>query len=72
MVSEVVENNMTKEEAELKYRPESKWFGRSLENYKSMQANVAASKGVTKELREAKTLTQARKVVYGLKAKNTK
>lgn len=61
-----------KEEQQQKYKPETQWFGRSLENYKAQQAGVAESKGVGAELRAAKTLTQARKIVYGYKKGNTK
>lgn len=60
------------ERDESKFKPGWNWIGRSLTNYKSMQSGVAASKGVTKELEAAKTLTQARKVVYGYKSKNTR
>lgn len=63
---------MTKEEIRAMYVPDSQWFGRSLENYKKMQSKAAASNGVTEQLRNAKTLTEARKIVYGLKKKNTK
>lgn len=62
---------MNKDEIEAKYRPGFFWAGRNLDNYKQMQAKVAASKGVSKELRDAKTLTQARKIVYGYKRGNT-
>ncbi len=49
------------------YRPESKWFGRSLENYKSMHAKLAQDKGVEREFQESRTLTQARKILFGYK-----
>lgn len=51
---------------------EIKWFGRNLENYKQMQSKVAESKGVLDALMNAKTLTQARKIVYGHKKGNTR
>lgn len=51
---------------------EINWLGRSLSNYKQMQAKVAESKGVLDALMSAKTLTQARKVVYGTKKGNTR
>ncbi len=63
---------MTKEEIRATYNPESKWFGRSLDNYKIMQAKVAASKGLTKELQACRTLTQAKKLLFGLKSGNLK
>lgn len=51
----------------------STWLSRdlskSLENYKKQQAKVAESKGRTEELKAAKTLTQARKAIYGEKRK---
>ena len=53
------------------YRPGWRWAGRSLENYKAMQAGVAKAKGVSERLIATKTLTQARKVVYGTKPKQT-
>lgn len=51
---------------------EINWLGRSLANYKQMQAKVAESKGVLDALMNAKTLTQARKIVYGTKKGNTR
>lgn len=41
-----------------------------LANYKSMQAGIAKNKGVSLELAAARTLTEARKAVYGYKKKN--
>lgn len=38
---------------------------RSLNNYKEQQAEKAKEKGVYDALMEARTLTQARKIVYG-------
>lgn len=58
---------MTKDEVRAKYNPESNWIGRSLTNYKAQQEKVARSRGTLTELQNAKTLTQARKAVYGLK-----
>lgn len=43
---------------------------RSLANYKGMMAKVAADKGKSSELEHSHTLTQARQVVWGNKAKN--
>jgi len=51
---------------------EYKWLGRSLNNYKSMHTPTAKDKGVLKELMNAKTLTQARKIVFGYKKKNSR
>ncbi len=51
-------------------KPTSTWCGRSLSNYKAMHAKTAANKGVTQELLSAKTLTQARKIVFGVKKGN--
>lgn len=59
------ESKMTKAEIEQKYRPDSVWRGRSLENYKAMQAKVAESKGRLEQLKAAKTLTEARRICYG-------
>lgn len=49
------------------YKP----FG-NLQNYKDMQAKSAESKGVLKELMAATTLTEARKIVYGVKSVSKK
>lgn len=54
------------------YSPQSEWLGRSLENYKSMHAAGAESKGVADKLRQAKTLTEARKIMFGYKRGNKK
>lgn len=54
------------------HKPEYEWLGRSLDNYKSMHARTAESRGVGEQLRSAKTLTQARKIVFGYKKKNTR
>lgn len=60
------------EKSNVIHTPEYNWLGRSLDNYKDMHAKTAADKGVTAELRAAKTLTQARKIVFGYKKKNTR
>lgn len=60
------------EKEESTYRPGWQWLGRSLENYKDIHAKAAADKGVGEELKNAKTLTKARKIVFGYKKKNTK
>lgn len=48
---------------------ESKWLGRDLDNYKEMHRDRARDKGLHQELMACATLTQARKVVFGEKAK---
>lgn len=52
-----------------KKKEESKketWYPfRSLENYKSTQAHIAAKKGKTEQLKAAPTLTAARRIVFG-------
>jgi len=48
-------------------KTEYEWLGRSLSNYKSMHASTAKSKGVGPAFEAAKTLTQARKVLFGYK-----
>ena len=52
----------------------STWLSRdlqqSLENYKQLQSKIAKSKGKYQDLMDAKTLTQARKAVYGSKEKS--
>lgn len=54
------------------YKSEGNWIGRSLENYKSQHSSTAERKGVGAELKSAKTLTEARKIVYGHKRSNSK
>lgn len=51
---------------------EYNWLGRSLSNYKSQQSDIARNKGVLPKLQQAKTLTEARKIVYGVKSKQAK
>jgi hypothetical protein len=46
------------------YEKKPKVF-RSLANYKSMHSGTAKSKGVEKELADAKTLTAARRILFG-------
>lgn len=53
-------------------KPEWEWLGRSLPNYKSMHASTAKSKGVSEAFQSAKTLTQARKILFGYKKGNVK
>ena len=50
----------------------STWVGRSLDNYKAMHEKTAKDKGVAHELANAKTLTQAKKIVYGHKKGQTR
>lgn len=40
---------------------------RSLPNYKKMHEKTASNKGIAKEFQEAKTLTEARKILFGEK-----
>ena len=49
---------------------EYSWQGRSLTNYKDMQEKVAKSKGCWEQLKKCTTLTEARKIVYGVKKGN--
>lgn len=51
---------------------ENNWLGRSLTNYKQMHANTANDKGVYKEFMASKTLTAAKKILHGMKRKNTR
>jgi hypothetical protein len=46
-----------------------KWLGRSLRNYKAMHHATARDKGVGEAFREAKTLTEAKKILFGVKGK---
>ena len=50
-------------EMESKFR--SKWKGRNLDNYKSQHTKTAHRKDVWNEFIAAKTLTQARKILFG-------
>lgn len=43
---------------------------RSLANYKGMMSKIAADKGKGGELENARTLTQARAIVWGAKQKS--
>lgn len=61
-----------KDKKDDKFTPEWNWAGRSLQNYKEMHAAEANSKGVGAQLATAKTLTAAKKIVFGYKKKNTK
>jgi hypothetical protein len=54
------------------YGSSNSWLGRSLENYKKLQSKVAERKGLTRELRDAPTLTAARKLLFGIKKGSTK
>ena len=51
---------------------EGSGYGRSLENYKSMHTKTAENKGCKEEFLACKTLTQARKVLFGMKKGQTK
>ncbi len=48
---------------------ENRWQGRSLESYKEMHEKTAKEKGVHEQFMRCKTLTQARKVLFGEKTK---
>jgi hypothetical protein len=63
---------MTNEKDANIHKPDWNWLGRSLDNYKSMHAAEAATRGVGEKLKAAKTLTEARKIVFGYKKRNTK
>lgn len=54
-----------------KYKPEYNWYGRSLDNYKKMHRNLAEGRGIGKRFQECTTLTEARKVLFGLKRGNS-
>lgn len=63
---------MSDEKEENKHRPGYQWLGRSLQNYKQMHSSTASDKGCSKEFQACKTLTAARKVLWGFKKKNTR
>lgn len=44
---------------------EHTWAGRNLENYKKTHRELAEKKGVLREFLAAKTVTQAKKVLFG-------
>jgi hypothetical protein len=54
-------------EANKKYGSSQSYLGRNLENYKKMHSGTAEKKKLVKELRDADTLTKARKLLFGLK-----
>ena len=45
----------------------SNWKGRSLSNYKKQHEGTAKTRGVYEELMKAKTLTSARRILFGTK-----
>ena len=51
---------------------ETGWKGRSLENYKEMHKQTAKDKKCYERFMACRTLTEARKVLFGVKVKNTK
>lgn len=55
-----------------KDRPDWNWLGRNLSNYKEVHAHIARDKGLEQELKAAKTLTQAKKILFGYKRGNKK
>jgi hypothetical protein len=46
-----------------------RWLGRSLKNYKAMHYATARDKGVFEEFRTARTITEAKKILFGVKGK---
>lgn len=52
-----------------RYNPHGKSLESRLANYKSMHAGTAEKKGVSVEFKLARTLTQARKILWGIKRK---
>ena len=48
---------------------ETKWLGRSLEGYKTTHRKAAEEKGRLEEFLSAKTITEAKKIAYGIKKK---
>ncbi len=56
----------------MKYFPDGNYLGRSLSGYKTTQKAVAEARGVGEKLAAAKTLTEARKIVYGYKKGHTR
>lgn len=50
---------------------ESTWLGRSLTNYKQLHAGRAEDRGVGRTFQNAKTLTEARKLLFGTKRGQT-
>lgn len=63
---------MTPEQIEQIYKPGWRWGGRSLENYKAMHRAQAEEQGKGPALAAVKTLTAARKLIFGYKKKNTR
>jgi hypothetical protein len=65
------EHLMSPDQIAEKYHPQKETFYpfRSLENFKSMHKAKAKEQGVSEKLAAATTLTTARKVVFGQKAK---
>ena len=53
----------------MNYKPEWRWLGRNLANYKQQHAETARKKGVFERLYTARTLTEARNIVFGTKQK---
>ena len=51
-------------------KEKNSWFGRSLDNYKKLHKGLAEEQGKIKALNEATTLTQARKILFGVKKNN--
>ena len=45
------------------------WLGRSLENYKAQHSKTAQDKKVSDQFQAARSLTVARRVLWGVKSK---
>lgn len=54
----------------INYKPEWNWLGRSLTNYLEMHRSTIKSKNI--DVSKVKTLTQARKAIFGYKKKNSR
>jgi hypothetical protein len=63
---------MSEDKTKKSYGSAQSYLGRNLENYKKLQSSIAEKKKLVKELKEADTLTKARKLLYGLKKGNLK
>lgn len=64
--------NLTAEQIQAIHKPDWYWRGRSLENYKAMHKKWAADEGKGAALEAAKTLTSARKILFGYKRGNVR
>lgn len=62
---------MTKEELNQIHKPGWQWLGRKLESYQTIHRKTAESKKVLTAFLNARTLTQAKKILFGVKRKQT-